>query len=81
MTRALAVRGGGLLSQPPPSDPVLPAVREKAKQIIELLNDNERIRDEREKARRLRDKYVGVGSEGSKFACAKCAAETHQPPN
>jgi hypothetical protein len=26
------------------------------------LNDNERIRDEREKARRLRDKYVGVGS-------------------
>jgi hypothetical protein len=25
------------------------------------LNDNERIRDEREKARRLRDKYVGVG--------------------
>ena len=39
----------------------LPVVREKAKQIIELLNDNERIRDEREKARRLRDKYVGVG--------------------
>jgi hypothetical protein len=39
-------------------------VREKAKQLIELLGDNERIRDERDKARRLRDKFVGIGATG-----------------
>lgn len=40
------------------------AVREKAKQLIELLGDNERIRDEREKSRRLRDKFIGIGATG-----------------
>lgn len=40
------------------------AVREKAKALIELLGDNERIRDERDKARRLRDKFVGIGATG-----------------
>ena len=39
-------------------------VREKAKQLIEMLGDNERIRDERDKARRLRDKFVGIGVTG-----------------
>jgi hypothetical protein len=39
-------------------------VREKTKQILDLLNDNDRIRDEREKSRKLRDKYTGVGSGG-----------------
>jgi epsin len=37
-------------------------VREKAKQLIDLLSNNENIRDEREKARKLRDKFVGIGS-------------------
>ncbi|EQC26979.1 hypothetical protein SDRG_15194 [Saprolegnia diclina VS20] len=40
-------------------------VREKVKQVLEMLNDNDRIRDEREKAKRLRDKYTGVGSSGN----------------
>ncbi|ETV91558.1 hypothetical protein, variant [Aphanomyces invadans] len=40
-------------------------VREKVKQILDMLNDNDRIRDEREKAKRLRDKYIGVGSSGN----------------
>lgn len=39
-------------------------VREKAKQLIDLLSNNESIRDEREKARKLRDKFVGIGSGG-----------------
>ncbi|CAN0513591.1 unnamed protein product, partial [Discosporangium mesarthrocarpum] len=39
-------------------------VREKSKQVIDLLRDNELIREEREKARKLRDKYVGLGSSG-----------------
>ncbi|KAF0710156.1 Aste57867_5607 [Aphanomyces stellatus] len=40
-------------------------VREKVKQILDMLNDNDRIRDERDKAKRLRDKYIGVGSSGN----------------
>jgi hypothetical protein len=37
-------------------------VREKSKQIIELLGNNEHIRSEREKARALRNKFVGIDS-------------------
>jgi len=41
-------------------------VREKAKQIVELLGDDERIREERTKAKQLRDKFGGFsgGSSG-----------------
>lgn len=42
-------------------------VRDKAKQLLDLLNDNDRIREEREKARRLRDKYIGIGSNRGTF--------------
>jgi epsin len=41
------------------------AVREKTKQLLELLGDNERIREERDKARKLRDKFVGIGATGA----------------
>jgi epsin len=37
-------------------------VREKAKQLIEMLADDDRIREERQKARKLREKFGGVGS-------------------
>ena len=37
-------------------------VRDKAKQLVDMLNDNDMIRTEREKAGRLRNKYVGIGS-------------------
>jgi len=36
-------------------------VREKSKQIVELLADNERIREERTKAKQLRDKFGNIG--------------------
>lgn len=39
-------------------------VREKAKALGELLADNERIKEEREKASALRDKYTGIGRDG-----------------
>jgi hypothetical protein len=39
------------------------AVREKAKQLVELLNDTPRIREERERAKALRDKFVGIAGE------------------
>eukprot|EP01038_Epipyxis_sp_PR26KG_P012250 gene12250-16423_t len=40
-------------------------VREKAKQICELLSSNDNIRSEREKARALRNKFVGIDSSNS----------------
>jgi len=39
-------------------------VREKSKQLIDLLSSNDSIRSEREKAKRLRNKFTGVGSDG-----------------
>jgi len=39
-------------------------VREKAKQIMDLLSDNAVIRDERASARRIREKLGGAGSRG-----------------
>ncbi len=37
-------------------------VREKSKQVVEMLQDDERIREERQKARQLREKFSGRGS-------------------
>ena len=38
-------------------------VRNRAKEIVELLNDTDKIRSERKKARQNRNKYQGVGSD------------------
>jgi epsin len=51
-------------------------VREKAKQLVDILGDDERIREERIKARQLREKFAGRGGAatnssgggGSKYA-------------
>jgi epsin len=51
-------------------------VREKAKQLVDILGDDERIREERMKARQLREKFAGRGGSatnssgggGSKYA-------------
>jgi len=40
-------------------------VRHKVKEIIEFIQDDDRLRDERKKAKVNRDKYVGVGSDTS----------------
>jgi telomere length regulation protein len=37
-------------------------VRQKAKEVISFLQDDEKIREERRKAKKTRDKYVGVSS-------------------
>ena len=42
-------------------------VREKAKQVVELLGDNGLIRSEREKARALRNKFVGISNDGGGY--------------
>lgn len=38
-------------------------VRQKAKEIIEFLQDDERLRSERRKAKQTRDKFVGYSSD------------------
>lgn len=40
-------------------------VREKAKQLLDVLGDDERIREERMKARQLREKFAGRGGSAS----------------
>lgn len=39
-------------------------VRNRAKEIVELLSDVEKIRSERRKAKANKSKYTGVGSDG-----------------
>lgn len=43
------------------------SVRERAKQVIELLHDDKRIKAEREKAKTNRDKYKGAGNDGRQY--------------
>ncbi|KAI9602235.1 hypothetical protein KEM48_000805 [Puccinia striiformis f. sp. tritici PST-130] len=42
-------------------------VRNRAKEIAELLSDLDRVRQERRKAKAAKNKYIGVGSEGPSF--------------
>ncbi|EDV22692.1 uncharacterized protein TRIADDRAFT_28370, partial [Trichoplax adhaerens] len=42
-------------------------VRQKVKEIINLLQDNERLRQERKNAKKTRDKYIGVSSNDSRW--------------
>ena len=42
-------------------------VRHRAKEILELLGDNDRLRDERQKAQQNKNKYTGVASEESRY--------------
>ncbi|KAA1127489.1 Epsin-3, clathrin recruitment and traffic between the Golgi and endosome [Puccinia graminis f. sp. tritici] len=43
-------------------------VRNRAKEIAELLSDLDRVRQERRKAKAAKNKYIGVGSEGPSFS-------------
>lgn len=52
-------------------------VREKSKQIVELLGSNEMIRTEREKASSLRDKFVGIGNDGSRGSTGSTSTGSH----
>jgi len=38
-------------------------VRVKAKEIVDLVQDEEKLREDRKKAKKNRDKYVGIGSD------------------
>jgi epsin len=49
------------------SDPKLIVVRNRAKELAELLSDSEKIRTERRKAKQSKTKYTGVGSDEAGF--------------
>ncbi|GAB1611112.1 clathrin interactor 1-like isoform X2 [Argonauta hians] len=38
-------------------------VRQKGKELIEFIQDDERLRDERKKAKKTKDKYIGMASD------------------
>jgi epsin len=48
-------------------DPELTVVRNRAKELAELLSDSEKIRTERRKAKQSKTKYTGVGSDEAGF--------------
>uniref|UniRef100_F6ZH66 ENTH domain-containing protein n=2 Tax=Ciona intestinalis TaxID=7719 RepID=F6ZH66_CIOIN len=43
-------------------------VRNKVKDIIALIQDNERLREERKRAKKTRDKYTGFSSDEARFS-------------
>jgi epsin len=43
-------------------------VRNRSKELVELLADVEKIRQERKKAKANRSKYVGTGNDGFSFS-------------
>ena len=43
-------------------------IRDKSKMILDLLADNDEIRAEREKAKQLRSKFVGISSDRGGFS-------------
>ncbi len=53
-------------------------VREKSKQIMEILGDDERIREERQKARKLRQKFGTGGAAASSGAGGQVAGYGNQ---
>ncbi len=46
-------------------------VRHKVKDLIEFIHDDDRIRDERKKAKANRDKYIGMSNESSSYGYSK----------
>lgn len=38
-------------------------VRQKVKEMVEFVQDDERLREERRKAKKNKDKYIGVSSD------------------
>uniref|UniRef100_A0A8C4N401 ENTH domain-containing protein n=1 Tax=Eptatretus burgeri TaxID=7764 RepID=A0A8C4N401_EPTBU len=42
-------------------------VRQKVREVMDLVQDDDKIREERKRARKNRDKYIGVSSDSSRF--------------
>jgi len=46
-------------------------VRHKVKELVEFVQNDDRIRDERKRAKANRDKYVGMSNEASPYRYSK----------
>ena len=55
------------------------AVRQKVKEMIALLQDNSRLREERRKAKKTKDKYIGVSSAASASRYSKHMQSSFEP--
>lgn len=58
--------------------------RHKVRELIDFIQDDERLREERKKSKKNRDKYIGIGgvSQGSsdcEFRCVRCIATYFLP--
>jgi len=42
---------------------VIYLVRQKVKELIDFIQDDDRVRDERRKAKKAKDKYIGMAGE------------------
>ena len=42
-------------------------VRHKTKDLVELIQNDEKLREERKKAKKNKDKYIGIPGESSRF--------------
>ena len=49
-------------------------VRQKVKELIEFIKDDEKLREERKKAKKNRDKYVGMSGLSSSLHYGKSSA-------
>ena len=45
-------------------------VRQRAKEVVELLSDLEKVRQERRKAKANRNKYIGTGNDTMSFSAS-----------
>ncbi|RUS75093.1 hypothetical protein EGW08_017147, partial [Elysia chlorotica] len=52
-------------------------VRHKVKELLDFIQDDDRLRDERKKAKKTKDKYVGVSSEAMSFGGASMYSDRY----
>lgn len=55
-------------------------VRQRVKELVEFIQDDERLREERKKAKKNKDKYVGVSSDsmGYRSYCKSPLCEQYE---
>ena len=44
------------------------SVRQKTKELIDFIQDDDRLRDDRKKAKKNKDKYIGMSNEVTGFS-------------
>ena len=44
--------------------PLPPTVRQKTKDLVDLIQDDDRLREDRKKARKNKDKYIDMSGHG-----------------